>query len=318
MYLLKDKLRQKRIEQGWLPLDRNENLDTKLSTYIHSQLKKFNSVNLYPNYELFIDKLAKFLGVSADTILPVAGCTEAIKISFSLITKESRCLILKPSYKYAEHLFIKNNSKVYTIPCDSKIEDIIKFIKANKINFFYLCNPNNPTGDLLGLKDLTRLVTACKHNKCNIFIDEAYYEFSGVTGINLIKKFDNLLIGRSFSKAWGLAGLRAGLLIGNKKIINKIILNRLKGSFSSVSIFLILKLIKNYNKVLNSIKKNKKNLKHIANYIINNGGIILNKPTVNFLYFKSNKSIFNNKKCLIKKIHSNQYCISSANYEKIL
>ena len=87
-----------------------------------------------------------------------------------------------------------------------------------------LVNPNNPTGTSIKRNDIRRIAQKAKINGALVLIDEAYYQFYGKTSIPLIKKYDNLFISQTFSKAFGLAGLRLGYIISikdNIKIIQK-------------------------------------------------------------------------------------------------
>ena len=81
---------------------------------------------------------------------------------------------------------------------------------------FFLPNPNSPTGNLLSLPEIRRILTAAK--KTMVVIDEAYFEFSGVTVIPWIRRYPNLIVTRTFSKTAGLAGLRLGCIFVNREL----------------------------------------------------------------------------------------------------
>ena len=81
---------------------------------------------------------------------------------------------------------------------------------------FFLPNPNSPTGNLLSLPELRRLLTAAKNTM--VVIDEAYFEFSGITVIPWIRRHANLIVTRTFSKTAGLAGLRLGCIFVNRHL----------------------------------------------------------------------------------------------------
>lgn len=90
-------------------------------------------------------------------------------------------------------------------------------------------NPNAPTGCLLSLSDIERLLK--QHRDCVVLIDEAYIDFGGVSAIQLITQYDNLLVTHTASKSRGLAGLRVGMAFGHAGLIDA--LNRVKDSFNS-------------------------------------------------------------------------------------
>ena len=132
-----------------------------------------------------------------------------------------------------------------------------------------LSNPNSPTGTLIDKKNLIFLLKKAKKNKIKVVIDEAYFGFSSFTAISLLKKFDNLIILRTFSKSYGLAGLRAGYIISNPKNIE--ILSSLKpmyelNSLSLIAIRILLK--KKYKE--NYIKKTNLGKKILINFLKRN------------------------------------------------
>ncbi len=84
-----------------------------------------------------------------------------------------------------------------------------------------LCNPNNPLGSVISEQDLLGLINACTKLKLPIIIDEAYYEYYGKTCAHILENNDNLIIIRSFSKYYGLAGIRLGYIMANPYLIEQ-------------------------------------------------------------------------------------------------
>ncbi len=87
-----------------------------------------------------------------------------------------------------------------------------------KPRVFFLPNPNSPTGNLLTQPDLRRILNAADAKQTAVVIDEAYFEFSGVTVIPWIRRQNNLIVTRTFSKTAGLAGLRLGCIFTNAEL----------------------------------------------------------------------------------------------------
>jgi histidinol-phosphate aminotransferase len=81
-------------------------------------------------------------------------------------------------------------------------------------------NPNNPTGTAIGLEQIEALLSAARDTL--VVVDEAYFEFCGITALGLLPKYENLIILRTFSKAYGIAGLRLGYAVASKNIIGDI------------------------------------------------------------------------------------------------
>ena len=107
----------------------------------------------------------------------------------------------------------------YTYP----VSEIIKTCNKYNSKILILCTPNNPTGNLLPTRQIEEIA---QNVKCPILIDEAYGEFSNETMIPLIEKYPHMVVFRTFSKAYGLAGLRVGYGIGDREIIDAIYLTK--------------------------------------------------------------------------------------------
>jgi len=107
----------------------------------------------------------------------------------------------------------------------------------------------------LNFDDLEIVANTCYKSNTIFVIDEAYYPYSDVTGLELIKKYQNIIIIRSFAKSWGMAGIRVGYLIGNQKIINFIHKIRPMYEINSLANELVSELIDKYYLVEESIKR---------------------------------------------------------------
>ena len=106
------------------------------------------------------------------------------------------------------------------------IKDLIKKIRSEKPKLLCIANPNSPTGTIIDDFYIHKLIKVCKSINCFLLIDEAYYGFYNRTAKKFIKQYNNIFIIRSLSKAWGLAGLRLGYIISNKKNIE--LINRIR------------------------------------------------------------------------------------------
>ena len=100
--------------------------------------------------------------------------------------------------------------------------DVYKFIQAvneSEAALAVVCNPNNPTGNALTTDAIEMIARSID---CAFLVDEAYVEFYGVSAVSLVKKYPNLIIARTFSKAYGLAGARVGYMIANADVTKMI------------------------------------------------------------------------------------------------
>ncbi|VVB53770.1 (5-formylfuran-3-yl)methyl phosphate transaminase [uncultured archaeon] len=159
--------------------------------------------------------VAKYAGVSVDNVVLGNGSDELI----DLILKAFRGPALSFNPSFSEYRIISQTLgtefwEVDLLPDFSlPVENFGKI--GGKANIIFVATPNNPTGGVVSQKDL---VSILKLGKITV-VDEAYFEFCGETIVPLIKKHPNLIVLRTLSKAFGLAGLRIGYAVSNPEII---------------------------------------------------------------------------------------------------
>ena len=179
-------------------------------------------LSCYPEYKGLADKIANYAGVKFSQLIPTNGSDEAIKLVFDcFISPKEEVLIPSPTYVmfniYAESTGAKINKVPYNEDLSFPTDRVLSSI-SNKTKLIIVCTPNNPTGTSISNAGLKKILIKAKN--AIVLVDEAYYEFSGNSAVSLIKEFDNLIITRTFSKAFGLAAFRIGYLISNKETIN--------------------------------------------------------------------------------------------------
>ena len=198
-------------------LDFNENTvgcSPKVIEFLKSRLTA-ESLSVYPDYTSIRKTLSAFFKVHPDELLLTNGTDEAIQVLINTyIDDNDEVITLNPSYAmyrfYAEVAGAKITEVQYlppnvTFPLTELLAAITPATKAILIS-----NPNNPTGSVTGLAEIETILTAAPH--AAILIDEAYYEFCGVTALGLISRFPNLFVSRTFSKTYGMAAMRMGCL----------------------------------------------------------------------------------------------------------
>jgi histidinol-phosphate aminotransferase len=116
----------------------------------------------------------------------------------------------------------KDENDRFTFPLKETLNAITSSSKG-----LLLCNPNNPLGSSIPEQEMIALVEKAHAFGIPVIVDEAYFEFSGSTAVALLDRYDNLVILRSFSKSFGLAGLRLGYVLAHQNIINELVKLRL-------------------------------------------------------------------------------------------
>lgn len=188
------------------------------------------SLRIYPSsYELYT-KLASFSGVQTKQLLITQGSEQAIEFVFRIFLLENdEVVYLKPSFAMFDVFAYVQRANVKYIEFDGdmtlSVDAIIGAI-TNKTKLFVLANPNNPTGTAFNLKELEVIVLHCLNMNCMFLLDEAYFHYYDIGSINLVNKYANIIITRTFSKAFGLAGARVGYAISQEKNID--LLRKLK------------------------------------------------------------------------------------------
>ena len=208
------------LEGRWekLRLDFNEN-PLGCSPAVRRALARLSSAAIasYPEQESVRHKLARHFGVRAAELLLTNGTDEALSLVVStFIEPRDAVLFVEPTYAmyrfYVELAGARIVAPRYSATMQFPWSEVLAALRVGP-RVFLLPNPNSPTGNLLSVAELRRILRAAKRTM--VVVDEAYFEFSGVTAIPWIRRYPNLIVTRTFSKAAGLAGLRIGCIFVN-------------------------------------------------------------------------------------------------------
>jgi histidinol-phosphate aminotransferase len=205
-----------------LRLDFNEN-PIGCSPAVRRVLAKLSSASIsaYPEQETVRRKATKHFGVQPTELLLTNGTDEALSLVVStFVEPRDRVLLVEPTYAMYRFYSELAGAQIVVARYDSTMmfpwKNVLARLKSNP-RVFFLPNPNSPTGNLLTPPDLLRILNAASQ-KTVVVIDEAYFEFSGVTVIPWINRHKNLIVTRTFSKTAGLAGLRLGCIFTHKEL----------------------------------------------------------------------------------------------------
>jgi len=201
-------------------LDANENsLGSVIKDEHNLQLNRYPD----PAQNKLRTKLAEYLSVTPKNLFFGVGSDEIIDLLIRIFCdpKKDSVLIPEPTYGMYKVACDVNDVKVISVPLNKNFQLNVKAILDNigkNTKLIFLCSPNNPTGNLLNKNSVLKIA-----NNFNgiIVIDEAYIDFNeDHSFISHFKNYKNIVIMRTFSKAWGLAGIRCGFSIADEFIIN--------------------------------------------------------------------------------------------------
>ncbi len=215
--------------------------------------------NIYPEFipaELY-KKIAKYYKVKKENIMIGNGSNEMIFTLFAATLEPGKKIIIsEPTFTVYNLIASNLNADIKSVMLKKdlsfNVEEIIKE-SSTPGSVTIICSPNNPTGTYVNFNDLKRII---KDSEGIVVVDEAYIHFGGESVLNLINEYKNLIVLRTFSKVFGLAGLRIGLMISNKEIIKELLKVKLP---YNINIFTLITL----DTILDNISIVNKNLKLI-------------------------------------------------------
>ena len=191
---------------------------------IAEHLAEPHNLNWYPvlNSANLVARLAAHHGVAGERFLVTNGSDDALATMCQTYLDEGdRVLVASPTY---QHFLVFARGRGAEIvehyaadPFASDVEGLRRRMSRMRPRLLYLVNPNNPTGVIYTPDEVASLLAASPETL--VIVDEAYSEFSGVSATCLLDTYSNLAITRTFSKAYGLAGLRVGYLMGHPSVV---------------------------------------------------------------------------------------------------
>lgn len=292
-------------------LDANEN--SFGSTF--NEIKEL-TLNRYPdpNQNDLLELISNYLIIPKENLFFGVGSDEIIDLLIRIFCDPSKDKILIPEPTYGMYKVSAdiNNISVVNVLLNDDFQINEEEVKRNftqNIKIIFLCSPNNPTGNLLRKEDVLDL---CKDINSVIVVDEAYIDFAeGGSLISEVKNNQNLIVMRTFSKAWGLAGIRLGYCVANKEIIKLLFKVKTPYNINSLTRYVV-------KKALNDIELKDDYIKAIIDEREKLKKELVNLPSVskvfdsdaNFLLIKCGnaKSVLKNlaEKQIIIRDRSNQ------------
>jgi histidinol-phosphate aminotransferase len=181
---------------------------------------------IYPEYQATTKRLARFFRVRPEEMHLTNGIDDALHlIADTFIDDGDAVLIAEPTFDMYRFFSELAGARITTLRYDEKmnfpVADVLGELSKSssaRPRVLFIANPNNPTGTLVPPKDLRRILRAASQTL--VLVDEAYFDFSGLTILPWIRQYSNLLVARTFSKSAGLAALRLGCLFAKREILD--------------------------------------------------------------------------------------------------
>jgi histidinol-phosphate aminotransferase len=181
---------------------------------------KPTDISTYPSYPSLVLTIAKYFDVDPEWVLLTNGLDEGILMAaIGHISKarihDAETIVPTPAFDPYPNSTTAAGASAVRVPANPDLsfptDAVIRAITP-RTRMIFLNTPNNPTGQLISIEDLKRISTAA--GNAIVLIDEAYIEFGGESFLPHVAQHPNVLVGRTFSKAYGLAGMRVGIVIG--------------------------------------------------------------------------------------------------------
>ncbi|MGI6092562.1 MAG: histidinol-phosphate transaminase [Veillonellaceae bacterium] len=212
-------------EKEWdIKLDANEspvNLPPLVQEKVISKLS-FLAFNRYPEMGMIglREQIAREFSLTIDHVIIGSGSSE-ILLALCHALGGSANSIVYPTPSFSMYgIYVKMaDSKAVQVPLNADFsldrDKVVEAARTSKASLIMLCNPNNPTGNVMPPEDIEYILNRAD---CPVVVDEAYYEFYGKSAVGLLADYKNLIVTRTFSKAYGLASARVGYMLASPEL----------------------------------------------------------------------------------------------------
>jgi histidinol-phosphate aminotransferase len=278
----------------FLKLDANENfmLNKRFISQIALQAAKDTDLREYPlkQFEELYRQLAKYTGIDKKYLAVGNGSDQIIELILSTIGIGQRVNVFTPTFSYFINRCELHGMTVNRVPLNKKDNTINKeeFLQASKqCGVVYICSPNNPTGNQFDKQSILEIIEVLKDKL--ILIDEAYVEFANYSLMPYASaRYDNVIILRTLSKAFGLAGARVGYFVSNKRFA-EIFRSSIQSPYplNSLSLTIAATVLSQSSYIKQTIKMIKAERKRVFDELARLNGIKVFRSNANFIFLES-------------------------------
>ncbi len=269
---------------------------------------KIEKIENYPdiNSSELLLSLRKYTKLSELNLIVGNGAIEIIyDFCNAFLSKNTPVLIPIPTFGEYEAASKLHTSKISFFKTMDLTKNLNLFIsKIPKNGCIFICNPNNPTGKLISKKNLLQIVRRAKKQNCIIFVDECFIELvpqSNESIISNVTKFDNLVVLRSLTKSFGLAGIRIGYAASSKYFISILKKIKIPWSVNSMAQLAGIYALKNKSHITKSNNIIKKEYDFLKNKITMIDGFECLDSSTNFILIKTKQDSTKLQKKLLEK-----------------
>ena len=280
----------------YLKLDLNENYSIFTNELIKDLVKvDYFTLSCYPEYDRLIELLAKYIDSNPKNITLVNGADQAIDLLLRLFFDDKSNVVMpSPVFSMYDHVFSVLGSKIKHIPYklvygnfEFPMEKVMKELASS--DGIVLCNPNNPLGSTIKRGYLIKIIKLTSQLNIPCIVDEAYFEFYGETVVNLVKKYSNLIIVRTFSKIFGIAGLRLGYIVASDDVTKQLLKIRGPWDINHFTVTFGETLLENKDIFLSKLKETKKIRQDLIDFC-SSLGLEVYESDANFVIVRFNDS----------------------------
>jgi histidinol-phosphate aminotransferase len=208
-----------------LRLDRNERVSPHSIAVLHNMFSRFtpDALAAHPESDTIYDSISEFIGLSRDHIYVTDGITEGVRQLFqSLTTPRDAIVVLDPTYPmygvYANMFDLEYRPFAYGSDLAPDWKTLDAALDA-RVALVVIANPNLPVESVFSRAQVRDIAERCRATGSALVIDEAYHHFGAESVIDLVDEIDNLIVFRTFSKAFGLASIRLGYMVSSPRNI---------------------------------------------------------------------------------------------------
>jgi histidinol-phosphate aminotransferase len=284
-------LKPERIKDS-IKLDANENfaLDSKFISNIALHAIKQTDLREYPleQFEDLYRQLSNYSGVDKKYLGIGSGSDQIIELILSILGRNQKASIFTPTFSYFINRCELHDIALDRVPLtrDAELPKLEFLKRAARSDIIYICSPNNPTGNQFGEKLVLEIIDTLEDKL--ILIDEAYVEFGNYNLARHIAKYDNVVILRTLSKAFGLAGARIGYLIANERFA-EIFRTTIQSPYplNSFSLAVATLALSYERRVRQTVELIKRERKRVFDELSEMNGIKVFRSDANFIFLES-------------------------------